>query len=221
MLKAVIFDFDGVLCESVAIKMEAFRKLFADYPQQLKQIIQFHLRNGGMSRFEKFKIIYRDFLKERLTQEKTKELAEKFTQYSYQAVLDAPLVKGTQEFLEDHYQQLLLFIVSGTPQFEIAAIVRAKKLAKYFKKVFGSPPDKKRLTSAVLAEYDLKAQEAIFVGDSMNDYEGASFVGVKFIGRIRPGWENPFADVAVEGCIEDMEDLKDLLAQKYVVAPVK
>ena len=28
MLKAIIFDFDGVLCDSIEVKKEAFRKKF-------------------------------------------------------------------------------------------------------------------------------------------------------------------------------------------------
>ncbi|GAF78578.1 unnamed protein product, partial [marine sediment metagenome] len=34
MIKAIIFDFDGVIVESSDIKTEAFRELFQDYPQK-------------------------------------------------------------------------------------------------------------------------------------------------------------------------------------------
>ena len=46
MLKSIIFDFDGVLCESVDIKTESFRRLFVDYPEHLKNIIKLHEENG-------------------------------------------------------------------------------------------------------------------------------------------------------------------------------
>ena len=34
-IRVIIFDFDGVIVESVDLKTEAFRILFAQYPQQM------------------------------------------------------------------------------------------------------------------------------------------------------------------------------------------
>jgi beta-phosphoglucomutase-like phosphatase (HAD superfamily) len=58
-VKAVLFDFDGVIVESVYVKTEAFRELFAGESEYLSEILAFHLANGGMSRYTKFEIIYR------------------------------------------------------------------------------------------------------------------------------------------------------------------
>ena len=41
MIKAVIFDVDGVIIESAEIKTKAFEILFADYPDKLSEIIRF------------------------------------------------------------------------------------------------------------------------------------------------------------------------------------
>ena len=38
MIKALIFDFDGVLAESVDVKTKAFLNLFKEYPQHLEEI---------------------------------------------------------------------------------------------------------------------------------------------------------------------------------------
>jgi beta-phosphoglucomutase-like phosphatase (HAD superfamily) len=67
-MKAIIFDFDGVLVESVDIKTDAFRELFKDYPQYVDEFAAYHEYNGGVSRFEKIKYFYRHFLKENITQ---------------------------------------------------------------------------------------------------------------------------------------------------------
>jgi beta-phosphoglucomutase-like phosphatase (HAD superfamily) len=50
MLRAIVFDFDGVILESADIKTNAFRALFASYPEHVDQIVDFHLRNAGVSR---------------------------------------------------------------------------------------------------------------------------------------------------------------------------
>ena len=56
-IKAIIFDFDGVIVESMDIKTQAFAHLFRKCSEDIiKKVIQLHLDNGGMSRYEKFKI---------------------------------------------------------------------------------------------------------------------------------------------------------------------
>src|SRR5690606_22889470 len=42
---AVIFDFDGVILESVKVKTDAFKELFSDYPEHLEAIVAYHENN--------------------------------------------------------------------------------------------------------------------------------------------------------------------------------
>ena len=214
MLKAIIFDFDGVLCESLEIKKEAFRRLFLDYPQSLDRIVDFHMSNGGMSRFEKFQIIYRDILKAKLTPHQSKVLDRQFTEFSHQYVVRAPLVVGAGEFLKEYFRKLLFFIVSGTPQKEMRAIVQEKKLAPYFKGVYGSPRGKGELISLILSENKLKKNEVIFIGDSLADHQGALDAGVRFIGRIHNRYPNPFLHLPLKDFVRDIDELKDLLKRQ-------
>ena len=58
MINSIIFDFDGVILESVSVKTAAFRQLFSFAPEHVDEIVQYHLDNGGMSRFDKFRYIY-------------------------------------------------------------------------------------------------------------------------------------------------------------------
>ncbi|MDN5339305.1 MAG: hypothetical protein PWQ30_414, partial [Euryarchaeota archaeon] len=58
-LTTLILDFDGVVVESLPLKTAAFRKIFSfTSPEHLDEIIAFHLENGGMSRYDKFRHIY-------------------------------------------------------------------------------------------------------------------------------------------------------------------
>jgi beta-phosphoglucomutase-like phosphatase (HAD superfamily) len=57
MIKNIFFDFDGVLAESVNIKTEAFKQMYACNGDEVAgKIARHHVENGGVSRFEKFKI---------------------------------------------------------------------------------------------------------------------------------------------------------------------
>ena len=58
MIKNIIFDYDGTISDSVNIKTEAFAKLYSAYGNQIvKKVVYYHLSNGGISRFDKIRII--------------------------------------------------------------------------------------------------------------------------------------------------------------------
>ncbi|MDD1661933.1 MAG: HAD family hydrolase, partial [Methanomicrobiales archaeon] len=66
MIASLLLDFDGVILESVEVKTRAFRELFSFRPDHVGEIVAYHMRNTGVSRFDKFRHIYREILKEPL-----------------------------------------------------------------------------------------------------------------------------------------------------------
>ena len=60
MIKTIIFDFDGVILESIDVKTEAFKKLYQPYGSNISnKVVKNHLANGGISRYEKIKIYHK------------------------------------------------------------------------------------------------------------------------------------------------------------------
>ena len=60
---AVFFDFDGVIPDSVYVKTKPFAKIFRHYGPEVEQaVVDHHLANGGVSRFEKFEYYYTHIL---------------------------------------------------------------------------------------------------------------------------------------------------------------
>lgn len=208
-IKAIIFDFDGVIVESMGIKENAFVSLFKNYPEHLEKIVTLHRAHGGLSRFEKFKIIYNDILRLPYNEKIEKELGNKFAEYVYEEVVRCPYVTGAKEFLEKYHKELSFFIVSGTPQEEMRNITRARGLDKYFIEVFGSPEKKGALCLKILRSRRLSHDAVMMVGDSIDDYEGASEAQIKFIGRITG--ENTFAGLDIRGTIHDFSELETYL----------
>ncbi len=211
MLKAIIFDFDGVICESVEVKTEAFRQLFKDYPEQLDEIIKIHVENGGISRYVKFQMVYKDIFKKELTPQISQELGDQFSQLAKDLVIQSPYVLGAYEYLKNYYDKYLMFIVSGTPEEEMLSIVEKKELVPFFKSVYGSPRSKGELTKLILEENKILPEEAVFIGDSINDYDGAKEAGVKFIGRVSPDLYNPFKKIHTDALIDDLTGLDQAL----------
>lgn len=187
MIKNIIFDFDGVLVESLGIKTDAFNELFKDFPDKVDEIVKFHLDNGGMSRFDKFRYIYKNIFKQPLSEVKFNKLCRDFSNLVVEKVVVAPFVKGAIEFLQKGLVRYNMYVVSATPEEELKSIIIKRKINKYFLGIYGSPGNKESLLLKILQENNYCQAETIFLGDSINDYLAAQKVKVKFAARISNG----------------------------------
>ncbi|TYQ24720.1 HAD family hydrolase [Pseudanabaena sp. UWO310] len=182
---AIVFDFDGVLVESVDVKTEAFGALYAEYGDRIvEQVRAYHILHGGVSRFVKFRYYHEVLLGKTLTKEEEHYLGERFSQCVEDAVVAAKYVMGAYEFLENNYQSIPLFVASGTPELELQRIVARRNMSHYFLSVHGSPASKGDIIQNILQKYNFDRDRVLMVGDSLSDYEGAIAAGVKFIGRV-------------------------------------
>lgn len=186
MIKAIIFDFDGVLIESAQIKTDAFRKLFSAWKKNVDEIVNYHIQHTGISRFVKFRYIYENILNEPYSEEIGIRLGSQFSEIVLDEIKNAPFVKGTEEFLNQNYQERLCFIASGTPQEELNDIVSSRNLFKYFRGVFGTPPTKAEIVETILKKYSINREDVIFIGDAESDKKAAADTGIKFILRNTP-----------------------------------
>ena len=181
-IKSIIFDYDGIIAESVNVKTQAFAELYKPYGKDIVQkVMKHHESNGGVSRFEKFKIYHKSYLKEDIDQLKVDELANKFSNLVLQKVIDSPYVKGVYDFISSNYQKYDFHISTGTPIDEIKIILKRKFLRKFFKEVFGSP--KKNLhIKKILNIYGYDRSEVVFIGDALSDRDAAKNNDINFIG---------------------------------------
>ncbi|WP_292366048.1 MULTISPECIES: HAD family hydrolase [unclassified Methanoculleus] len=212
MLATLILDFDGVVVESLPLKTAAFRKIFSFAPGHLDEIIAFHLENGGMSRYDKFRHIYENILHEELTPEQEERLAGEYAGLIFDAMLTVPYVEGAEELLRDCSQRLPLYIVSATPEGEMHEIARRRDITGFFVRIYGSPKTKAECIREILEETGALPDEALFVGDAPNDWDAARATGVRFVARIPPGDPNRFVDrPGVEGIVENLHELREYL----------
>ncbi|MFH1772676.1 MAG: HAD family hydrolase [Candidatus Omnitrophota bacterium] len=211
MIKCILFDFDGVIAESVDVKTEAFRALFECYPEYVDEIVDFHVKNGGMSRYDKFKYYYSTIIKEDLTKERFLSLCDQFSNLVVEKVISAPFVKGAKELIDKCSLKFDLFIVSGTPDKEIKKIVKGRGLGGYFKGVFGSPSTKAKLIGDILEDLKLNPCEAVFIGDAVNDLKAAKNTGVKFIARIIEDNALWAQDEITQGKFKSMEGVLEFI----------
>jgi len=182
---AIIFDFDGVLAESVDVKTRAFEALYAEYGDRIvEQVRDYHLQHGGISRFEKFRYYHEVLLGKTLTKDEENQLGDRFSQYVEDAVVESVYVAGAYNFLENYYQSIPLFVASGTPDVELKRIVSRRNMAHYFISVHGSPAKKGDIIQDILTKHSFNPDRVLMIGDAIADYEGAIAAGIKFIGRV-------------------------------------
>ena len=143
MVRSVIFDFDGVILESLDIKARAFKRLYDPYGEDIsRKVKEHHLRNGGISRFDKFKHYHGKYLNKSLDQKEIEHLSDRFSEIVVEEILTVSFVKGAKEFIEKNYKKYLMFISSATPHVELIEICKKRKIFNYFKEILGSPQSK-------------------------------------------------------------------------------
>ena len=208
MIRTILLDFDGVILESVRVKTDAFRELFSFRPDRVDEIVDYHRNNTGVSRFEKFRYIYRTILREPLTDEQFRWLSGRYAELVVDGVLASPFVPGAREFLERCSAEVPLFVVSASPQEELESIVEKRGLAPFFGEVFGAPTRKVDAIRRILALTGSPPRGTVFVGDAVNDLAAARETGVRFIGRRPPEDPDRFSGVeGVEVVVGDLEEL--------------
>ncbi|MFA5147176.1 MAG: HAD-IA family hydrolase [Candidatus Omnitrophota bacterium] len=210
MIKAVIFDFDGVIVESVDIKTDAFRELFNIFPDKVDEIVKYHADNGGISRFNKFRYIYEHILRKPLPKELFDRLCDDFARLVKEKVASAPFVRGAEDFIGRNFTKYHFYIVSGTPETELVDIIKLRGMEKYFRGIYGAPRSKAELLRKILADNGFSPEETIFLGDSINDYEAAKKASVPFAARI-VGSDDPLSSADVEKKFNDLSDIEAYL----------
>ena len=183
-IKSIIFDYDGVIAESVNVKTDAFAELYKSYGNNIVQkVIKHHEANGGVSRYEKFKIYHKKYLKENIDKCKVGELAKKFSNLVLQKVINSHYVLGVYDFISLNYKKYDFHISTGTPTDEIDIILKRKSIRKFFKEVYGSPEKKDLHIKKILEMYGYKKSEVVFIGDALSDRDAAKNNDIFFIGR--------------------------------------
>tara|TARA_X000000368_G_C22904764_1_gene655776 strand:+ start:365 stop:991 length:627 start_codon:yes stop_codon:yes gene_type:complete len=182
MLKGIIFDFDGVIAQSVKVKTDAFALIYKPYGKEIvNKVINHHIENGGVSRFEKIKFYHENFLKVPITVNEISKLADDFSKIVLKKVIASAYVPGAIEYINNCYKKYMLFISTGTPTNEIKKILKIRNINKYFTNVYGSPQNKSKHIDQIKIKYKLQSNELKFFGDSYSDLYAAKKARVNFI----------------------------------------
>lgn len=182
--KIIFWDFDGVLMNSNEIRELGFVHVLSDYPKQkVDQLLKFHKKNGGLSRYVKFRYFFEEVLGEKISKEEINGWAEKFSEIMRKILIDESLlIEETIQFVKKEYEKREMHIVSGSDQSELRYICKRLEIAKYFHSINGSPTPKNDLVANILRIREYPFNECVLIGDSINDKIAAEKNSIKFIG---------------------------------------
>jgi len=184
MITTIFWDFDGVLMNSNAVRDKGFELVLADYPKdQVKQLMDFHQANGGLSRYVKFRYFFEEVRGEKINDEQVQVWADKFSEIMLANLINKDLlIKETNDFVKANDQNYKMHIVSGSDGNELRKICKGVDIDQYFKSIEGSPTPKKKLVADILEKEKYKLEECVLIGDSINDYEAAEVNKITFFG---------------------------------------
>lgn len=184
MIKTILWDFDGVILDSMKIKGDGFVELFSNYDKSYTDLLYtYHFNNGGVSRFDKIRYFFEIILEKSVTDDEIEEYAEKFGDIVSKKLVDKNnIIEETLEFIENNYKQYNFHIVSGAEHNELNFLCKELKLREYFISIDGSPIKKNILIKNVMKKYGYSKKETILIGDALSDKNAAKDNDIRFYG---------------------------------------
>jgi len=180
---ALLLDFDGVIVDSVAIKLDAYAQIYADEaPEKLAAMFDHQRMHGGVTRRLKFRYFETEVFGRAIDDEAIENLSAEYTRLVHEAVVACPFIRGALELLNCLRGNADMHIVSGTPVAELRDIVERRGLAPYFASVHGAPVTKLRAFREILATGAYSPTRVLAIGDAVTELEAAHCLGIPFLG---------------------------------------
>lgn len=219
MYRAVIFDFDGTLIDSVNQYVKAF-----------EEALSFHGFKKETEKYNIAQLLGYDSLTiiSKILQGKSnadvKKVHKKFLEIvnSHAFYESISLKQGVYEILRFlKSKKVKMFIVSGSSKKNLDYFLDKFRIKHYFDEIisgdhiFKGKPDPEAILY-LLERYGFKKEDVIYVGDGILDYEMAKNAGVKFVGVRGEVIDEVYAIENKFGLVYTLDELRRYLLKKIV-----
>lgn len=211
--EAFVFDFDGVLADSVEVKTRAFGQIYLPHGEAIAEaVVHYHREHGGTPRREKFRYYEAELLGTPADDARLDELNDQFSALVVDNVVAADEIAGATVFLRHWHGRLPLFVDSASPDVELIEIMKRRGLTGYFNAAYGSNRSKTENLAAIIAEHDFDPKRVLFFGDAMGDLDAATACGTEFVGIVR-NEDTPLARIQGLRLFADFNELHHYLSE--------
>jgi HAD superfamily hydrolase (TIGR01549 family) len=219
VVKAVIFDIDGTLVDSVDLHARAWQEAFAHFGKQFPfEKIRYQIGKGGDQLLPVF-LSGREI--EEFGDELTEYRGELFKREYMPRVVAFPSVRELFERIRRDGKRIAL--ASSAKKEELTEYKRIANIEDLVEDEASaddaekSKPHPDIFEAALAALGDVQPSEAIVVGDTPYDAEAAGKAGLKTIGFLSGGF--PEEDLRAAGCARIYRDAAELLSN-YDTSPL-
>ena len=224
MTLCVVFDFDGVLVDSNAVKRQAYFDIFSSLGPRTVSIVEAVL--DGDVDGDRFQLIRRILvcLREDVAHSSAGTLdslvtnyAERYNEICEEHAATCPEIRGASAALARLVVSHPLYVSSATPEGPLRRIVERRGWSRFFRDVLGRPRTKAENLRLIMEREEVDGGAVVVVGDGRRDLDAARLVGARFVG-IR----NKFNDFEPGALllIDDLLGLADLIDSARVPAPL-
>ncbi len=211
MIKAVFLDFDGVIMDSMDLKLDSYCYALSEFQFPRDEIRKIQTASAGLSRFKVIPLMYTALTGKSMPEDLFQHSLELFTHHDEDARAKMVLKQGTMGFFEYAQKaELPLSIVTGTPQEVIDKTLEFHSLRTIFAQVKGSPGSKPLHLQTLLRYFECSPTQTLYIGDAIMDQEASRSVGIPFVG-INNG-DNPFKSDYLWAELPHLGELTSLLS---------
>ncbi len=175
----LFFDCDGVILNSNKVKTNAFYKIAIEYGEEsAKKLLNYHVKNGGISRYKKIKFFQENILKNN-DFDIYQKLLNDYSKILKKELLNTEISNGIFK-IKQFFPNSKLAIVSGSDQKELIWLFKKLKIDYIFDMgIFGSPKSKKEIFYQIF-QNSSDIVSSIFLGDSKYDFEVSKIYDIDF-----------------------------------------
>jgi len=205
-----IFDCDGVILDSNKLKSSAFYHAVESYGDQVaERFVQYHIANGGVSRYKKFDYFFSDILNISVETREKERVLVLYADLVRDGLMKCEIASGLYS-LRKKFPEPVWMVASGGDQKELREVFEARDLSQLFDGgVFGSPDDKDVIVKREKLSPDF-VSPAIFIGDSQLDHKVAKQEGIDFVFAYKWSEFSQWQSYCEENKIFSVRDLTEL-----------
>ncbi|PDT00304.1 hypothetical protein CO666_31235 [Rhizobium chutanense] len=180
--ESIIYDFDGVILDTVATKIDAFLYVYRTEEQsKINEVRAYAEANGGMSRYEKFRYFESVIFKRSLSTTRLDQLCSEYRAAVEREVASARFIGGALNAITTLQGSVTQHVVSAAPEDELDEALVNRGIKGCFKSIAGAPKYKLSEFRRILHEDGVEPQRILAVGDSLAEYNAALELEIPFL----------------------------------------
>ncbi len=189
----VIYDFDGVVLDTVQLKVDAFCRVYQHEDPDLVEVVRtFADNNGGMSRYEKFRHFEVAVFGRKDDPAAIDALCASYGRFVDEGVRKATYINGAPECFAAVGSLAEQHIVSAAPENDVLTALRERDILHHFQSVAGAPKAKLAEFQRILEAGRFDASRVLAIGDSLAEYRAAVELKIPFLAIVGPGVTDRF-----------------------------